>query len=366
MIRIPALLAVGTLLSASTFISQPAATHIGRIAPAGQMLEARSGHSATLLSDGRVLIAGGMLRNQAFYNSAELYDPAAHRFQSTGAMNERRVGHMAVLLQSGKVLVAGGWTGHACTSSAELYDPAAGNFTALAAHMISPRGDARATVLASGDVLITGGADHDSPGGIAAAELFRAATLKFEAIAPMHFARVSHTATLLKDGRVLIAGGRGSRVNATAELFDPKTSKFTETGNLITARYKHTAGLLEDGRVLIAGGSDERDWDGTLSSAEVYDPKAGVFQPVPPMNEGRFKLPEESVRLESGQILIAGGNQKVELFDAQAGKFLSVPGQMNDSRHFMTETKLRDGSVLLAGGYPNNDQATAQTWVYQP
>jgi hypothetical protein len=75
----------------------------------------------------------------------------------------------------------------------------------------------------------------------------------------MHFGRVSHTATLLRDGRVLIVGGRGEKVNAVAEIFDPKTLRFTPTGSLRTARYKHTAGLLPDGRVLVAGGSDERD-----------------------------------------------------------------------------------------------------------
>jgi len=338
----------------------------GIVSSAAQMLEPRSGHTATLLPDGKVLIAGGMRRNQDFYKSAELYDPATAKFQPTGEMNERRVSPMAVLLKSGKVLVAGGWIGAGCTNSAELYDPATGKFTSLAGKMTSRRGEARATLLESGDVLITGGADHDSPGGIASAEIFRAATMTFEAVAPMHYARVSHTATLLPDGRVLVAGGRGDKVNAVAEIYDPKTARFSETGSLITARYKHTAGLLADGRVLLAGGSDERDWSGNLNSAEIYDPKTGRFTAVSPMNDSRFKLPEEAVQLESGKLLVAGGSKEVEVFDPATGKFSVASGQMNDARHFMTETRLKDGSVLLAGGYPNNDQATAQAWIYRP
>ena len=182
----------------------------------------------------------------------------------------------------------------------------------------------------------------------------------------MHFARVAHTATLLPDGRVLVAGGRGDKVNAVAEVYDPKAARFTETGSLVTARYKHTAGLLADGRVLIAGGSDERDWNGNLNSAEVYDPKTGKFTAVSPMNDVRFKLPEEAVRLDSGKLLVAGGSKEVEVFDPATGKFLVASGQMSDARHFMTETLLKDGSVLLLGGYPNNDQATSQAWIYRP
>jgi len=268
-------------------------------------------------------------------------------------------------LRSGKVVIAGGWIGHGCTDSAELYDPASGRFAAISS-MKARRGDAVATLLSDGDVLITGGADHVSPGGTATAEVFHASTMTFEAVGPMHQARVSHTATLLNDGRVLIVGGRGENVTASAELFDPKTKQFTLTGNLATARYKHTAGLLPDGRVLIAGGSDERDWHGTLNSAEIYDPRTGKCAPASPLHDSRFKLPEEAVQLDSGQLLIAGGSKEVEIYDPATGKFLLASGQMNDGRHFMTETKLNDGTVLLAGGYPDNPEATAQTWIYHP
>jgi Kelch motif/Galactose oxidase, central domain len=337
----------------------------GSVSPASPMLEPRSGHTATLLQDGKVLIAGGMRRNQDFYESAELYDPATGKFQATGAMTVARVGHAAVLLRSGKVLVVGGWVGRGCTDSAELYDPATGKFTALS-KMTGKRGRPSATLLGSGDVLITGGADHDTPGGVASAEIFRADFLKFELVGPMHSARISQTATVLNDGRVLIVGGRGGTVTASAELYDPTTKQFVVTGSLLTARYKHSAGLLPDGRVLIAGGSDDRDWQGKMNSAEIYDPRTGQFRGTSPLNDSRFKLPEEAAQLASGQILVAGGSKKVEVYDPATGKFLMAAGQMMDARHFMTETKLKDGSVLLAGGYPNNDQGTTETWIYHP
>ncbi len=87
---------------------------------------------------------------------------------------------------------------------------------------------------------------------------------------------------------------------------------------------------------------------------------------VSPMNDSRFKLPDEAVQLPSGKLLIAGGSTDVEIFDPVSGKFLLAAGQLNKPWHFMTETKLRDGSVLLAGGYPNDPGATAQTWIYRP
>jgi hypothetical protein len=345
-------------------VGTSAAPSAGLLAPAAPMLEPRSGQSATLLPDGKVLIAGGMRRNQDFYKSAELYDPTTGKFQPTGEMSLRRVGHIAVLLRSGKVLIAGGWVGQGGTDSAELYDPATGRFTVIA-RMTTRRGGPSATLLADGDVLIAGGEDANDH-SLPSAEIFRVKTLSFQPVGSMRHARISHTATLLKDGRVLIAGGYAEAVSSNAELYDPKSRTFAETGGLATARCKHTAGLLPDGRVLIAGGSDSRGWNGNLSSAEIYDPRTGKFTAASSMNDSRFKLPGEAVQLPSGRLLVAGGSKEVEVFDPASEKFAVVAGQMNDKWHYMSETRLRDGSVLLAGGYPNSDQATGQTWIYRP
>jgi len=352
-----------TVVGFTTLSSSPANT--GSIVNGRAMLEPRSGHTATLLPDGRVLIAGGMRRNQDFYRSAELFDPGTGKFSATGEMQIARVGHVALLLRSDKVLIAGGWIGHGVTDDAELYDPATGKFTVIG-HMLTKRGRPEATLLRDGNVLITGGGNNtDGPGSsITSAEIFDVATSKFRATGSMHYARIAHTATLLADGRVLVAGGRGSEVNASAEIYDPKTGVFTETGRMLSARYKHTAGLLPDGRVLIAGGSDERDWHGTLSSAEIYD--RGTFSSTSSLHDARFKLPDVAVRLRSGQLLIAGGNRQAELYDQRTGKFAVVGGDTGDSRHYMSETLLSDGRVLLAGGYAYSPEATAQTWIYKP
>jgi len=368
-----ALITVGFVAGAAAFRSSSLSTSTsaslapGSLSPASPMLQPRSGHTATLLANGKVLVVGGMRRNQDFYKTAELYDPATGKFQTTGEMSVGRVGHVAVLLRSGEVLIAGGWIGgHDTTDEVELYDPATGKFTVIS-KMTTRRARPSATMLANGNVLIAGGEDHDArDAAIASAEIFDADTLRFRPTGALHRARSGQTATLLNDGRVLMAGGGSTVLLAGAELYDPKTGTFSETGSLITARYKHTAGLLPDGRVLIAGGSDQRDWNGNLSSAEIYDPRTGKFSAAASLNESRFKLPDEAVQLPLGRLLIAGGSKQAEIFDPVSGTFSLVAGQMNDRWHYMSETKLPDGRVLLAGGYPNNDQTTNQAWIYQP
>ena len=203
----------------------------GTIRSASSMLDPRSGHSATLLPDGTVLIAGGMRRNQDFYRSAEIFDPATNQFHRVGDMSLARVGPAAVLLSSGKVLILGGWIGHDTTDEVEEYDPATKRFAVLG-KMTVKRARPSSTLLGNGDVLIAGGGDSDGAGGVATAELYHPATRTFEALPSMHDGRISHTATLLNDGRVLIVGGRGSKVNAGAEIYDPQSKKFVVTGNL--------------------------------------------------------------------------------------------------------------------------------------
>ena len=84
------------------------------------------------------------------------------------------------------------------------------------------------------------------------------------------------------------------------------------------------------------------------------------------MNDARFKLPAVAVQVSSGRLLVAGGNRQAELYDARTGKFVLVNGDMGDARHYMSETLLSDGRVLLAGGYAYTPEATAQTWIFRP
>jgi hypothetical protein len=357
---------VTSLVSHAAHTIGVASTHsIGMVRSTTPMLDPRSGHSATLLPDGTVLIAGGMRRNQDFYKSAEVFDPASNQFHRVGDMALARVGPAAVLLPSGKVLILGGWVGHETTDEVEEYNPATKQF-AVVGKMTVRRARPSVTLLGSGDVLIAGGGESDGPGGVATAELYHSATRTFEALPPMRDGRVSHTATLLNDGRVLIVGGRGEKVNAGAEIFDPKTKRFVSTGNMSVERYKHTAALLPDGRVLVAGGSDSRDWHGTTNTAEIYDPRTGKFTTTSPLTEARFKLPDVAAVLSSGLVLVAGGGKHAELFDAKTGTFSLAGGELGDAWHFMSETRLRDGRVLMAGGYANDDRATTQTWMYVP
>jgi hypothetical protein len=112
--------------------------------------------------------------------------------------------------------------------------------------------------------------------------------------------------------------------------------------------------------------ANSRGWNGNLNSAEIYDPLTGKFTSTATLNDSRFKLPDEAVQLPSGRLLIAGGSKEVEVFDPATAKFLVAEGRLSEPWHFLSETMLRDGSVLLTGGYPNNDQATAQTWIFHP
>jgi hypothetical protein len=337
----------------------------GDLTAAPGMLERRADHTATLLSDGRVLLVGGMRGNDNFHASAELFNPVTRAFTPAGTMSRARVTHFAVALRSGHVLVGGGWTPAGVARSAELYDPVTGTFSALP-DMHAPRAGASATRLANGDVLIAGGSSTNSPRGIPSAEIYRAATRRFELVGTMTEARVLHTATLLRDGRVLIAGGKSTGVVASAEIFDPATKRFTPTGTLRHARYKHTAGALPDGRVLVAGGSAGRDQGDLLSTAELFDPATGHFSPTDALDDPRFKLPSQAAQIAGGRLLVAGGSRTLEIYDAEKATFTRARGQLDNSYHYMTATRLRDGSVLITGGYADPNNSSRATWIFKP
>ena len=246
--------------------------------------------TATLLNDGRVLIGRGadlLLHTQP----SLLFDPATDTFATTGSMTIARTGHTATLLSDGRVLIAGGSDGTTSRlASAELYDPRTGTFSPTGS-MATVRNGHTATLLSDGRVLIAGGSSYTTGDlstlkSLASAELYDPKTGTFSPTGSMTIDRAGQTATLLSDGRVLIAGGDNSRfiaggndgtgdiivgnVLALAELYDPKTGTFKPTGPMTSARIDQTATLLSDGRVLIVGGSDSSG--NPLSSAELYQP----------------------------------------------------------------------------------------------
>ena len=256
----------------------------------GPLATGRDRHTATLLSNGMVLVAGGYNGGYSggYLSSAELYDPATGLWSATGSLATARYQHTATLLANGKVLVAAGYGygyyGYqASVLSAELYDPATGLWSATGS-LATGRSAHTATLLANGKVFVVGG-DYYSPyypyyyyyypysyhSFLASAELYDPATGQWSATGSLATSRYRHTATLLANGKLLVAGGYNNNNGylSSAELYDPADGQWSTTGSLATTREYHTATLLADGKLLVAGGYGN---NGNLSSAELYTP----------------------------------------------------------------------------------------------
>jgi len=298
-----------------------------------------------------------------------------------------RARHTATLLRNGKVLVTGGYcpqpTTKGCPSvfdpdgaiaAAEIYDPATGTWSATGS-MKTARFLHTATLLGEGKVLVAG-AEHGMPDAIlASAELYDAATGKWTPTADMITARTQQFATRLADGKVLMVGGIGPisptahDVLASAELFDPHTGKWAATGSLITARAQRaTIAVLRDGRVLIAGG--DGPGDPMLASAEMYDPTSGTWTATKSMNTPRVE--SSATLLANGRVFVVGGFSadgapllgSGEVYDPSTGAWLDG-GTMSVTRFDCTATLLVNGQVLVTGGLAA-DGVTASTELYDP
>jgi hypothetical protein len=281
----------------------------GTFSRTGSPIGTRWDYTATLLPDGRVLVAGGSTEKNGLADSspsAELYDPTTGQFAATGPMVADRSDHTATLLPDGRVLIAGGTSADGIAAVAELYDPKTGTFSPTGSMTFPPGYGETATLLADGRVLIAGGLGFGDP---ASAQVYDPATGTFSPAGSMTTGRSSHTATLLQDGLVLISGGTSNNGMAafdSAELYNPKTGKFSSTGWLIGPRGNAFATLLRDGRVLIVGGDDPTTPEVSLASAELYDPSTGAFNltgsiPNPP----GYAL--TATLLSDGRVLVTGG-----------------------------------------------------------
>jgi galactose oxidase-like protein/Kelch motif protein len=312
----------------------------GQWSPTGNLITPRDSHSAVRLANGKVLVAGGMRKPAAgiayrdrFLTSVEIYDPATGAWSAAGNLSLHRTGHTATLLADGTVLVVGGSTyefsgsyqWYRNHSSAEIYDPATGTWS-TAGTMPSPHDGHESTLLANGTVLVFGGRGDRGPSR--RAELFDPVTRIWAGTGNLTTGRYGPRAILLPNGKVLATGGSdGFSGLDTAELYDPATGQWSPTGGMIARRFNHTATLLHSGRVLVVGGHADLDFDDSdtvgvmeWDTAEIYDPGTGQWSATGSMSASCYG--HTATLLTDGRVLVAGGYSRAywssvaELYDA--------------------------------------------------
>jgi len=343
----------------------------------GSLGSPRSAHTATLLSSGKVLMAGGQTGTSTWLSTAELFDPAAAAgvgaFAATGSMAVRRFIHAASLFgSSGKVLVTGGSDGTGAISNAEIYDPGTGLFTATA-NLIGLRQSHTSTLLGTGKVVVIGGLNNSGT-RLSTAELFDptggGGAGTFTSTGNLVNGRQVHAATLLLSGKVLVSGGNFSgSYTTTAELYDPAGSgTFSSTGAMAAPRCSHDSARLPSGKVLVAGGYT---FAGFLSTADLYDPAAGTWATTGNLPAGTSY--PRLLTLSSGLVLTIGGGQSsgplasALLFDPAGGSgvgaFTATTSMLN-AHDGHSATLFPSGRVLVAGGFTTSTTITTTAEVF--
>jgi len=368
--------ALVTLVSLIALVAMrvPQTARAGASAPhawsiTGHMKTARIFQTITLLSDGRVLVAGGsrpaMSGQVNALASAELYDPQAGRWSATGQMRVARRGATATLLRDGRVLVAGGeTTARFPPSTSELYHPRTGAWT-MTGRLTTSRRFNTAVLLPYGRVLVAASGCCQEPNSRASAELYDPRTGAWTATGHLKTDRVFHTMTLLPDGRVLVAGGTDDlfRPLASAELYDPRTGAWTPARPMRLARALHAAALLRDGRVLVVGG---RGFD---TSAELYDPRTNRWSATGRLRAGRTS--GVVAPLADGRVLVAGGCcdhtpahrplTEAEVYDPATGLWTATTPMLAPCRG--AATALSTGAVLVTGCGAGSDLSGAELFT---
>lgn len=312
--------------------------------PDAHLTTPRMDHTATLLTNGNILVVGG--RNGSLvHSSAEVYSPESHAWIQVGSMANKRHGHQATMLLDGRILVTGGMGTD--SGSCEIFDPATCQWSA-ASHLRVGRYNHTSTLLQDGKVLVAGGLGE--AGSLADVELFDPASNMWINVETLKIARCDHSATLLPDGRVLIAGGRNSS-NALlreAEVFDPKTNNWSLIASMNHPHSRHTATLLKDGTVLIVGTKGQQ-------TAELCDPSLKIWKETSPLSIERHSG-HAAILLADGSVLISGGQGPGDAFLATTEYYIHEQDKweffdtLAIDKTMHTATLLKDGSVLIVGG----------------
>ena len=339
---------------------QPASAQIqGQWVSTGTMQSARELHALVRMTGGKALSIGGADNSGNILNSAEIYSSTTGKWTLTGSMAEARDQFAAVVLTNGKILVEGGvGTGNVILSSAELYDPTTGVWSSAGSLSVARAGHT-ATLLPGGKVLVTGGCTTlaCSP-AIAASELYDPTSNTWSITGSLNTPRYSHTAVLLKTGKVLVVGGAGSLTSC--ELYSPTKGTWTNAASTTAGRYLNTTTLLSDGKVLAAGGANGRF---PVNSAEIYDPIANIWTLTGNMSSGHYAhtaalLPDSTVVVAGGigQSISCGKDctsyipfSKVEIFNETAGTFAAT-APLSQALAYHSMTLLTTGRALENGG----------------